>query len=422
MFKSKIIGFLAFVLFFFLIDFYTWQGVKLLIKNTSDQTKKWIAAIYWGYSVSLILFFLVFRFIQLHMEPVVMRFLAAFIFSVFIIKIIWTLFLIIDDLLRIVRWFTRDLGVNKALGFESNASQNGISRLAFLNYLGIGVAALFFSTALWGVVKGAHNYLVRRRKLVISNLPASFEGLKIIQISDIHCGSFWDRKAVERGIELINAQKADLIFFTGDLVNDTASEAQPWIDVFKKIQAPYGVYSILGNHDYGDYVSWESPSAKQKNFDLMIQNHRDLGWNLLLDESRIIEINGAKLAVIGVQNWSAKGKFPKYGNLDKAYGQADGAQVKLLLSHDPSHWRAQVLNQKSDIAVQFSGHTHGMQFGVDTKFYRWSPIKYLYKEWIDLYTEGNQSVYVNRGFGYLGYPGRMGIYPEITVFTLANKA
>ena len=422
MFKSKIIGFLAFVLFFFLIDFYTWQGVKLLIKNTSDQTKKWIAAIYWGYSVSLILFFLVFRFMQLHMEPVVMRFLAAFIFSVFIIKIIWTLFLIIDDVLRIFRWFSRDLGVNKALGFESNASQNGISRLAFLNYLGIGVAALFFSTALCGVVKGAHNYLVRRRKLVISNLPASFEGLKIIQISDIHCGSFWDRKAVERGIELINAQKADLIFFTGDLVNDTASEAQPWIDVFKKIQAPYGVYSILGNHDYGDYVSWESPSAKQKNFDLMIQNHRDLGWNLLLDESRIIEINGAKLAVIGVQNWSAKGKFPKYGNLDKAYGQADGAEVKLLLSHDPSHLRAQVLNQKSDIAVQFSGHTHGMQFGVDTKFYRWSPIKYLYKEWIDLYTEGNQSVYVNRGFGYLGYPGRIGIYPEITVFTLANKA
>ena len=167
MFKSKIIGFLAFVLFFFLIDFYTWQGVKLLIKNTSDQTKKWIAAIYWGYSVSLILFFLVFLFMQLHMEPVVMRFFAAFIFSVFIIKIIWTLFLIIDDLLRIVRWFTMDLGVNKALGFESNASQNGISRLAFLNYLGIGVAAFFFSTALWGVVKGAHNYLVRRRKLVI---------------------------------------------------------------------------------------------------------------------------------------------------------------------------------------------------------------------------------------------------------------
>ena len=422
MFRSKIIGFLAFVLFFFIIDLYTWQGVKLLIKNTADQTKRWIAAIYWGYSISLVLFFLAFRFFQVHMEPVIIRFVAAFIFSVFIIKIIWTLFLVIDDIIRIFRWFTRDLGLNKTPGYESNSNQQGIGRLAFINYLGLGIAALFFSSALWGVVKGAHNYLVNKRKLYIKNLPKSFEGLKVIQISDIHCGSFWDRKAVERGIELINAQKADLIFFTGDLVNDTASEAKPWIDVFKKIQAPLGVYSILGNHDYGDYVSWESAEAKKKNMDLMIQNHRDLGWNLLLDESRIIEKDGSKLAVIGVQNWSEKGRFPKYGNLEKAYSQSEGADTKLLLSHDPSHWRAQVLNAKKDIAVQFSGHTHGMQFGIDTRFYRWSPIKYLYKEWIDLYTEGNQSLYVNRGFGYLGYPGRMGIYPEITVFTLKNKA
>ncbi len=422
MFKSKVFGFIVFALFFFLIDLYTWQGVKLLVKNTSDQTKRWIAAIYWGYSVSLILFFLAFRFMQVHMEPIVMRFVAALIFSIFIIKLIWTFFLIIDDILRVFRWFTQDIIKPSLPGFESNAEGTGISRLKFLNYLGLGVAALFFSTALWGVVKGAHNYLVRRRKLVIKDLPDAFEGLKLIQISDIHCGSFWDRKAVERGIELINAQKPDMIFFTGDLVNDTAKEAQPWIDVFEKIKAPMGVFSILGNHDYGDYVAWESKESKEKNFQLMLQNHKDLGWDLLLDESRIINKDGQKLAVIGVQNWSEKGRFPKYGNLEKAYKQAESAQVKLLLSHDPSHWRAQVLNQKKDIAVQFSGHTHGMQFGVDSRFYRWSPIKYLYKEWIDLYTEGNQSLYVNRGFGYLGYPGRMGIYPEITVFTLTKKS
>lgn len=422
MFKSKVFGFIVFALFFFLIDLYTWQGVKLLVKNTSDQTKRWIAAIYWGYSVSLILFFLAFRFMQVHMEPIVMRFVAALIFSIFIIKLIWTFFLIIDDILRVFRWFTQDIIKPSLPGFESNAEGTGISRLKFLNYLGLGVAALFFSTALWGVVKGAHNYLVRRRKLVIKDLPDAFEGLKLIQISDIHCGSFWDRKAVEGGIELINAQKPDMIFFTGDLVNDTAKEARPWIDVFEKIKAPMGVFSILGNHDYGDYVAWESKESKEKNFQLMLQNHKDLGWDLLLDESRIINKDGQKLAVIGVQNWSEKGRFPKYGNLEKAYKQAESAQVKLLLSHDPSHWRAQVLNQKKDIAVQFSGHTHGMQFGVDSRFYRWSPIKYLYKEWIDLYTEGNQSLYVNRGFGYLGYPGRMGIYPEITVFTLTRKS
>ena len=422
MFRSKVIGFLFFATFFFLIDLYAWQGVKLLTKNTSDQTKRWIAAIYWGYSISLILFFLVVRFTHVRMDPIVMRFVAALIFSILIIKVIWTFFLIIDDLLRVIRWFAQDIFKSSLPGYESNAQGRGITRLAFLNYLGVGVAALFFSTALWGVVKGAHNYLVKRRKLVIDGLPDSFEGLKLIQISDIHCGSFWDRKAVERGIELINAQKADMIFFTGDLVNDTASEALPWIDLFKKIKAPMGVFSILGNHDYGDYVTWKSKEAKKDNFNLMRQNHKDLGWDLLLDESRIIEINGQKLAVIGIQNWSEKGRFPKYGNLEKAYNQAESAQVKLLLSHDPSHWRAQVLNQKKDIAVQFSGHTHGMQFGVDNRFYRWSPIKYMYKEWIDLYTEGNQSLYVNRGFGYLGYPGRMGIYPEITVFTLTKKA
>ncbi len=422
MFKSKIIGLIAFLLFFVIIDLYTWQGVKMLLKGSSEQTKKWVASFYWGYSVSLILFLVSVRFLQVHMEPIVIRFVAAFVFSVFIIKIIWTLFLIIDDLVRIIRWFAQDISFKETPGFESNAEQTGISRLAFLNYLGLGAAALFFSTALWGVVKGAHNYIVHRRKLKIHRLPTALNGLKIIQISDIHCGSFWDRKAVEKGIELINAEKADLIFFTGDLVNDTASEARSWIDVFKKIKAPLGVYSILGNHDYGDYVSWDSTEAKQKNFELMLQNHKDLGWNLLLDESEILEINGSKLAVIGVQNWSAKGKFPKYGNLEKAYSQANGADVKLLLSHDPSHWREQVLNIKKDIAVQFSGHTHGMQFGIDSKFYRWSPIKYLYKEWMDLYTENKQSLYVNRGFGYLGYPGRMGIYPEITVFTLESES
>lgn len=422
MFKSKVFGFVVFALFFFLIDLYTWQGVKLLVKNTSDQTKRWIAAVYWGYSISLILFFLAFRFMQFHMEPIIMRFVAALIFSIFIIKLIWTFFLIIDDVLRVFRWFTQDIFKPSVAGYESNAEGRGISRLAFLNYLGLGVAALFFSNALWGVVKGAHNYLVRRRNLVINDLPDAFEGLKLIQISDIHCGSFWDRKAVERGIELINAQKPDMIFFTGDLVNDTAKEARPWIEVFKKIKAPMGVFSILGNHDYGDYVAWDSKEAKENNFQLMLQNHKDLGWDLLLDESRVINKDGQKLAVIGVQNWSEKGRFPKYGNLEKAYKQSESAQVKLLLSHDPSHWRAQVLNQKKDIAVQFSGHTHGMQFGVDSRFYRWSPIKYLYKEWIDLYTEGNQSLYVNRGFGYLGYPGRMGIYPEITVFTLTKNS
>lgn len=417
MFKSKVIGFSAFILFFLFLDWYTWQGVKLLIKNSSDQTKKWTAAIYWGYTVSMILFFAVVRVGRIPLDPIVIRFVASFVFSILIIKIFWSIFLFVDDIIRVVRWFSQDLSNQKA-GVETNANLDGISRLKFLNYLGIGVATLFFSTALWGVVKGAHNYIIRKRKIKIKNLPNSFKGLKIVQISDIHSGSFWNRNAVIKGIELINAQKPDVVFFTGDLVNDTADEAIKWIDVFKEITAPMGVYSILGNHDYGDYVIWNNQEEKAKNMERMIQNHKDLGWDLLLDENRVIEKDGEKLAIIGVQNWSAKGRFPKYGNLEKAMNGIESIPAKLLLSHDPSHWREQVL-EKTDIVATFSGHTHGMQFGVDSKFYRWSPVKYLYKEWLDLYKEGEQYLYVNRGFGYLGYPGRMGIYPEITVVTLS---
>lgn len=417
MFKSKVIGFSAFILFFLFLDWYTWQGVKLLIKNSSDQTKKWTAAIYWGYTVSMILFFAVVRVGRIPLDPIVIRFVASFVFSILIIKIFWSIFLFVDDIIRVVRWFSQDLS-NQKDGVETNANLEGISRLKFLNYLGIGVATLFFSTALWGVVKGAHNYIIRKRKIKIKNLPNSFKGLKIVQISDIHSGSFWNRNAVIKGIELINAQKPDVVFFTGDLVNDTADEAIKWIDVFKEITAPMGVYSILGNHDYGDYVIWNNQEEKATNMERMIQNHKDLGWDLLLDENRVIEKDGEKLAIIGVQNWSAKGRFPKYGNLEKAMNGIDSIPAKLLLSHDPSHWREQVL-EKTDIVATFSGHTHGMQFGVDSKFYRWSPVKYLYKEWLDLYKEGEQYLYVNRGFGYLGYPGRMGIYPEITVVTLS---
>jgi len=179
-----------------------------------------------------------------------------------------------------------------------------------------------------------------------------------------------------------------------------------------------GVYSTLGNHDYGDYVIWDSAEAKEQNLKDIIQHHRTLGWDLLMDEHRIIEKNGEKIAILGIQNWSNLGKFPKYGDLEKAYKGTEGIPVKLLLSHDPTHWRQQVLNYKPDIKVSFAGHTHGLQFGIDTAFYRWSPAKYIYPEWMDLYSENDQHLYVNRGFGYLGYPGRMGIYPEITVVTL----
>ncbi|MEN9511142.1 MAG: hypothetical protein RLZZ370_961, partial [Bacteroidota bacterium] len=255
------------------------------------------------------------------------------------------------------------------------------------------------------------------RALRLKNLPEPFHGMKIVQISDIHSGSFWSYDAVKRGIDMILQERPDVIFFTGDLVNDRADEMEPWKELFGRLKAPMGVYSILGNHDYGDYVPWPSAEAKRANLEQLKKTHADMGWNLLLNEHRTLEKDGASIAILGVENWSNKARFPKYGKLQEALRGTEPYSVKLLLSHDPSHWKEQVLG-KTDIQATFSGHTHGMQFGVDSRYYRWSPVKYVYKEWMDLYQEQGQYLYVNRGFGYLGYPGRVGILPEISVFTL----
>lgn len=416
MFKSKLFAPYIFFAIFILIDLYVWQGIKFLLRNSSPKKFKITKIIYWSYSALIYTAFILGS--VAHLKPTTWgKFVGAFVLFIIICKILYILFLIFDDLQRIIRHILHYFKKKR----DNNLSEpeHGITRLKFLHYMGLGIGGLFISGAVWGIFKGAHNYLIHRKTLKIDGLPESFKGLKIVQISDIHSGSFWDREAVKKGIQLINKEKADMVFFTGDLVNDTSKEVEPWIDVFKEIKAPLGVFSTLGNHDYGDYVQWNSLEDKIQNLNEMIQHHKSLGWDLLMDEHRIIEKNGEKIAILGIQNWSNVGKFPKYGDLEKAYKGTEDIPVKLLLSHDPTHWRQQVLNHKPDIKASFAGHTHGMQFGVDTAFYRWSPAKFIYPEWLDLYTENNQHLYVNRGFGYLGYPGRMGIYPEISVFTLA---
>lgn len=417
MLKNQIIGFIFFTTFFLLIDFYIWTAISAITGHWQTKSKSILKWIYWGFTVFTFVFFTTYRLTD-HMIP---RWLvgsvSGIVFSVTIAKIFWVVFLLADDILRLFRWIY-------AFFFSSQTAQElpnkpwDMSRLKFLQITGLGIGATFLGASLLGIFKGAHNYTVHKVKLKIKNLPDAFKGLTIAQISDVHSGSFWDRDAVSKGIDLINKQKADMVFFTGDLVNDRSDEIVPWKDLFSKIKAPLGVFSTLGNHDYGDYVPWPSAEAKKQNLQDLIQHHKDMGWDILLDEHRIIEKDGHKLAVIGIQNWSAVGKFPKYGNLKKAYEGVPQDSVQLLLSHDPSHWKAEVQPHYPNINATFSGHTHGMQFGVDTKYYRWSPVKMVYKQWIDLYTEGEQHLYVNRGFGYLGYPGRMGIYPEITVFEL----
>jgi uncharacterized protein len=240
--------------------------------------------------------------------------------------------------------------------------------------------------------------------------------LRVLQISDIHSGSFTDKKAVEHGIERALKLSPDIILFTGDLVNNTADEMADYMDTFSRLKAPMGVFSVLGNHDYGDYVEWPTHEAKKENLEKLKNIHGQLGWRLLMNEHVVIDKHDAQIAIIGVENWSAKKRFPKYGDLSKAYHGSQEIPFKILMSHDPSHWEAEVLPIYKDIDLMLSGHTHGMQFGVEIPWFKWSPVQYVYKQWAGLYEDQHQKLYVNRGFGFLGYPGRVGILPEITLF------
>jgi predicted MPP superfamily phosphohydrolase len=321
--------------------------------------------------------------------------------------------LLLEDLTRLGRWAAR--------GFSSPAPAAGtapLTRNEFISRLALGLGLVPVLAILWGMVKGKTDYTVRRVVLRYPNLPASFEGFKILQISDLHTGSFnGNTEPMERAVALINAQQADLIVMTGDLVNNVALEVEPHIPALAGIKSDLPIFSILGNHDYGDYVQWPSTAAKRENLQRLAQNHAKIGWKLLLDESHTIRRGDDEFAILGVQNWSAHPQFPKHGKLAQAHAASGNAPFKLLLSHDPSHWEAQVLDYK-DIDLTLSGHTHGMQFGINLPFFKWSPVQYSYPQWAGLYEQGRQKLYVNVGLGYLGVPMRTGFLPEITVLEL----
>lgn len=349
--------------------------------------------------------------------------LVAF-FLTFISKFTFILVLLADDIRRGGVWLKRLLLPKRkqvaAVDSDAPLPENpvkGISRSQFLTKAGIMLAAAPLAPLGWGIISGAYDYRVRREKLYLPNLPKAFHGMKIGQLSDVHSGSFYNKTAVQGGVDMLLAEKPDAVFFTGDLVNYLASEMRDYQDIFTKVQAPLGVFSTLGNHDYGDYHFGPEPSAaKAKNLQDVKEVHKVMGWDLLLNENRRLKVGNEEIGIIGVENWGT-GRFPKYGRLDRAMQGTDDMPVRLLLSHDPSHWRAQVLT-RPDVDVMFAGHTHGMQFGVRMGNIKWSPAQYIYKEWAGLYRQGQQQLYVNTGFGFLGYPGRVGILPEITVFEL----
>jgi len=292
-------------------------------------------------------------------------------------------------------------------------------RRKIISQIAVGLAAIPFASLLYGMYRGKYNYKVLNYVLEYDDLPEAFDGFKIAQISDIHSGSFDNPEKVQYGVDLINQQQADVVFFTGDLVNNRAEEVFPWIETFKKINSKFGVYSILGNHDYGDYTRWESEAEKKKNMEALFDAQKQMGWDLLLNESRFIEKDGQRLALVGVENWGSG--FKQAGDLEKALENVAPQDFKILLSHDPSHWEAQVLPHPFDIHLTLSGHTHGMQFGIEIPgWIKWSPVKWRYKQWAGIYEQAKQRLNVNRGFGYLAYPGRVGIWPEVTVITLTK--
>lgn len=397
------------------IDWYFYQSVSTVMKNSSDNKKNIAAYIYWGFSIFSALLILAAVFFNYTSFPKFIRvYCWAIVLVILLVKIVGCLFILTDDLIRLFRW-----GFSYIPAADGVEKSHSISRLKFVNQIGLLVAALPFTALIYGMIKGGFDIRVKKTRLVLPNLPDAFNGLRIVQISDIHCGSFTSPAHFENAAKMIEMQKPDILFFTGDLVNDLASETDDFIETFSKMKAPMGTYSSLGNHDYADYITWDSKEAKAKNLEDLKAVHAKVGWRLLLNENVALERGGEKIALIGIENWGARG-FTKYGNLKKAYEGAENFPVKILLSHDPSHWEAQVLKEYPNIDLTFAGHTHGMQFGVDLPHFKWSPVKYFYKQWSGLYEQAGQYLYVNTGLGFIGYPGRVGMLPEITVLELYN--
>jgi len=411
-------GFLGIiVVIMVLLDFYVFQAVKLVSSSTSPKWKMFIYSSYWVISLAAVIILLLLPVIHFNSWPKTIRFYVfATILGLFFAKVLACVFFLLDDLRRLVQWASAKLFFRNTEG--ESLGEEGISRSIFLSWLGLGLGGGLFATLIHGF-SNKYNYQLRRMTLAFDNLPKSFKGMKIVQISDIHSGSFTNKEAVKKGVDKILQEKADLILFTGDLVNDRATEMNDYVDVFDKLQAPLGVYSTLGNHDYGDYTEWDSPEAKQANLEHLKKIHGQLGWRLLMNEHVVLEKNGDQMALIGIENWSALKRFPKHGRMDLAYPGSEKYPFKILMSHDPTHWDAQVRPSYPEIDLTLAGHTHGFQFGVEIPGFRWSPVQYVYKQWAGLYEEANQKLYVNRGYGFIGYPGRVGILPEITIIELA---
>lgn len=401
---------------FVLIDIYTFQAIKAAFGN-----RAWSNYFYWSLT-ALVLFYMIYALTTFDRaagpNKVVNVFMGIMILT-YIPKLFVVIFLISEDIIRILQagitYISDLINLNTT---ETARSSFLPGRRAFVSQVGLALAAIPLSSIIYGMWRGKYDYRVIRQVLHFDDLPDAFDGFTIAQISDIHSGSFDNKDKTLYGVELLNAQNPDLVLFTGDLVNNKADEMEPWIDVFSQIKSKYGKYSVLGNHDYADYVSWPSAEAKAANMQQLYKVHEQIGFNLMRNQNVAIEKDGESIALIGVENWGLP-PFPQIGDLDAALQGVDEQAFKILMSHDPTHFDEKVKNHKQKVHLTLSGHTHGMQFGIEIPgWFKWSPVKYRYPKWAGLYEEFGRYLYVNRGFGYLAFPGRVGIWPEITLIEL----
>jgi predicted MPP superfamily phosphohydrolase len=397
-----------------LTDLYAFQVVNHLPGFTNPTFLQFFCGIYWIIPVATVLM------IYLGTNGLLTRWprslvviTGSLLFILYLSKICISGMLLLDDLRRLL--FITINSVSPDLMLDSGRSDLMVK-------LAVCTGVIPFLSLTYGMIRNPYRYKVFRQRILIKGLVKQLDGLKVIQISDIHSGSFLSPDRVAKSVELINIEKPDFVFFTGDLVNTKADEMDRYLHIFGGIRSKYGVFSILGNHDYGDYYRWNSPAEKIENFEKLKSHHRTMGWELLLNEHRIVSIGNAAIGIVGVENYSARQRFQKYGQLSRAVLNMQTVDLKILLSHDPSHWEAEVTKSYHDISLTLSGHTHGFQFGIEIPgLIKWSPAKYIYRQWAGLYRAGEQFLYVNRGLGFLGYPGRVGILPEISCLILKTK-
>ena len=417
----RIIALAVVAILFLLIEFYTYSGIKSLIGGHRYAGFWWFLYImFFLATVVSIAYMMTYSWesSEIRVRSLFQNVMIGMTLTLIITKLAFVSTVFAGDAFRALK-----LGWDWVASFVGNSPEQVAleSRRKFVLQMGLGLASVPFVSFLYGITKGKYSYKINRVKLSFEDLPKEFDGYKIVQISDFHAGSFDNVSEVARGFSMINDQEPDLVLFTGDLVNARADEVQPFVPGFQSIQARDGKYAVLGNHDYGNYVQWSDPNGIVKNMERLEDYYRQMDFTLMRNENVLLNKGKATLRLVGVENWG-KPPMPRYGKLDESLQDVDPNDFTILMSHDPSHWDHEILPNAKKVHLTLSGHTHGMQMGVNIPGFKWSPIKYRYPRWSGLYDEEGQYLYVNHGYGFLGFPGRVGIRPEITVIELKSSA